>query len=53
MQGVDAQISKVAGGKVKDLTKSVDELTKKIDKVSTEITKLRVAINTSVRLVFH
>ncbi|XP_048487177.1 structural maintenance of chromosomes protein 4 [Plutella xylostella] len=49
VQGVDAQISKVAGGKVKDLTKSVDELTKKIDKVSTEITKLRVAINTSVR----
>ncbi|XP_053620352.1 structural maintenance of chromosomes protein 4 isoform X2 [Plodia interpunctella] len=49
VHGVDAQISAVAGGKVKDLQKNVDELTKKIDKVSTEITKLRVAINTSIR----
>ncbi|XP_013190981.1 structural maintenance of chromosomes protein 4 [Amyelois transitella] len=49
VHGVDAQISAVAGGKVKDLQKNVDELTKKIDKISTEITKLRVAINTSIR----
>ncbi|XP_052758057.1 structural maintenance of chromosomes protein 4 [Galleria mellonella] len=49
VHGVDAQITAVAGGKVKDLQKTVDELTKKIDKVSTEITKLKVAINTSIR----
>ncbi|XP_047539287.1 structural maintenance of chromosomes protein 4 [Vanessa atalanta] len=49
VQGVDVQISAVAGNKVRDLQKNVDELTKKIDKISTEITKLRVAINTSIR----
>ncbi|KAM3962224.1 structural maintenance of chromosomes 4-like protein gluon [Aphomia sociella] len=49
VHGVDAQITAVAGGKVKDLQKNVDDLTKKIDKVSTEITKLKVAINTSIR----
>ncbi|XP_059056203.1 structural maintenance of chromosomes protein 4 [Achroia grisella] len=49
VHGVDAQITAVAGGKVKDLQKTVDELAKKIDKVSTEITKLKVAINTSIR----
>ncbi|KAJ0171837.1 hypothetical protein K1T71_012600 [Dendrolimus kikuchii] len=46
---VDAQITAIAGGKVRDMQKNVDDLTKKIDKVSTEITKLRVAINTSIR----
>ncbi|CAH0403323.1 unnamed protein product [Chilo suppressalis] len=49
VHGVDAQISAVAGGKVKSLQNNVDDLTKKIDKVSSEITKLRVAINTSIR----
>ncbi|XP_028162116.1 structural maintenance of chromosomes protein 4 [Ostrinia furnacalis] len=49
VHGVDAQISAVAGGKVKDLQRNVDDLAKKIDKVSTEITKLKVAINTSIR----
>lgn len=49
VHGVDAQISAVAGGKVKDMQKTVDDLTKKIDKVSTEMTKLKVAINTSIR----
>ncbi|KAJ2944933.1 hypothetical protein O0L34_g1828 [Tuta absoluta] len=49
VHGVDAQISAVAGGRVKDLQKMVEDLSKKIDKVSTEITKLRVAINTSIR----
>ncbi|KAI5644664.1 SMC proteins flexible hinge domain-containing protein [Phthorimaea operculella] len=49
VHGVDAQISAVAGGKVKDLQKMVEDLSKKIDKISTEITKLRVAINTSIR----
>lgn len=53
MQGVDAQISAVAGGKVKDLQSKVDDLAKKIDKVITETTKLKVAINTSIRLVFE
>ncbi|KAI8423716.1 hypothetical protein MSG28_012747 [Choristoneura fumiferana] len=49
VHGVDAQIAAVAGGRVKELQKSVDELAKKVDKVSTEMTKLRVAINTSKR----
>ncbi|XP_026735290.1 structural maintenance of chromosomes protein 4 [Trichoplusia ni] len=49
VQGVDAQISAVAGGKVKDLQSKVDDLAKKIEKVITEITKLKVAINTSIR----
>ncbi|XP_072946319.1 structural maintenance of chromosomes protein 4 [Epargyreus clarus] len=49
VHGVDAQISAVAGSKVRDLQKNVDELTKKIDKISTEMTKLKVAINTSKR----
>ncbi|CAH0714903.1 unnamed protein product, partial [Brenthis ino] len=49
VHGVDAQISAVAGNKVKDLQKNVDDLSQKINKISTEITKLKVAINTSVR----
>ncbi|CAK1547708.1 unnamed protein product [Leptosia nina] len=49
VDGVDAQIAKVAGNKVKELQKSVEELGKKIDKVNAEITKLRVGINTSIR----
>lgn len=52
VHGVDAQIASVAGSKVKDLQRIVDELTKKINKISTEMTKLKVAINTSIRLVF-
>ncbi|XP_047036782.1 structural maintenance of chromosomes protein 4 [Helicoverpa zea] len=49
VQEVDNQISAVAGGKVKDLQKTVNELIKKIDKINSEITKLKVAINTSKR----
>ncbi|XP_068624206.1 structural maintenance of chromosomes protein 4 [Battus philenor] len=49
VHGVDAQISSVAGGKVKDLQIIVDDLTNKINKISGEITKLNVAISTSVR----
>ncbi|KAJ8708353.1 hypothetical protein PYW07_010478 [Mythimna separata] len=49
VQDVDAQISAVAGGKVKDLQKAVNDLDKKINKVNSEITKLKVAINTSKR----
>uniref|UniRef100_A0A2A4K7F0 Structural maintenance of chromosomes protein 4 n=1 Tax=Heliothis virescens TaxID=7102 RepID=A0A2A4K7F0_HELVI len=49
VQEVDTQISAVAGGRVKDLQKTVNELVKKIDKINSEITKLKVAINTSKR----
>ncbi|CAH2058218.1 unnamed protein product, partial [Iphiclides podalirius] len=49
VQAVDAKISSVAGGKVKNLQETVDDLAKKIDKISSEITKLKVAISSSIR----